>query len=285
MVERQAHALEGEIAAFQPHLRATPHLGSGGNGIGVGNDGERKDAVGIGAPGEVGGPVVVARIDPDAEVGVVDQVVDHQAAVDDLLLEPVAVEIGDAQLRRGRPRLGAGIAVPEEAGLLHLVDMAERALGVGQEARADAVPHAAVLVVDEPVLPVIALLDPRRVLLPLGGRLRRPEIGRAIGEVDVVVAGNELVLHGAFRPRQDVSGHDTGEDIVRATQGARHGSFPLSGASNRSASAAGYRRAGRIRFPSTFPRSLFPILLLRKWSFKCRRSSPPREPSRTKLPS
>jgi hypothetical protein len=77
--------------------------------------------------------------------------------------------------------------------------MAERALGVGQEARPDAVPHAAVLVVDEPVLAVVALLDARGVLFPFGWRLRRPEIGRAVGEIDVVVAGNQLVVHGALR--------------------------------------------------------------------------------------
>jgi hypothetical protein len=72
------------------------------------------------------------------------------------------------------------------------------------------------------------------------------------------------VLHGAFRPRQDVSGHDTGKDIVRATQGARHGSFPLSGASNRSACATGYRRAGRIALFQDFPKKLFSYIIAKE---------------------
>src|SRR5204863_4237569 len=55
----------------------------------------------------------------------------------------------------------------------------------------------------------VALFDARRVLLPFGRRLRRPEVGRAVGEVDVVVAGNELVLHDTLR-RSSVEA-----DIVR----------------------------------------------------------------------
>ena len=195
MVERRGHPLEGEVAAAQPHLGAAPHLGRGFGGIGVRDDRQREDPVRVGALGEIGDPVVVGLVGPGAQRRIGDQIVDHQAAVDDLGVLAVAVEIGEPQLRRRRPRLGAGLGAPLEADILHLVDMAEHPLVVGQEARADAVPHAPVLVVDKPMLPVIPLLDARRGLLPFVAALRRPQIGRAIGQVDVVVAGDELFWH------------------------------------------------------------------------------------------
>src|SRR4029450_497333 len=128
-------------------------------------------------------------------------------------------------------RFVAGIAVPFEARRVHLVDMTDRALGVGQEPRADAVPHAAVLVVDEPVLAVVALLHARRVLLPFGRRLRRPEIGRAVSEIDVVVAGNQLVVHGGRSVGRTTLSFALTAGIVRAVHRPRHGDFPRSGPS------------------------------------------------------
>src|SRR5260370_12919522 len=53
-------------------------------------------------------------VDPAAQLGVVDQVVDQEAPVDDLLFEAVAVEIGKAQFGSGRPRLGAGEIIRSE---------------------------------------------------------------------------------------------------------------------------------------------------------------------------
>ena len=172
VIKRRGHPLEGEIAAFQSHLGAASHLVRRGFRVGVGNDGQRKHPVRVRALGEIGHPIVVHLVDPDAQLGVIDQIVDHQAAIDDLLFEAVAVEIGNTQLGRGRPRLRTREIIPLEAELLHLIDMVERALRVGQEAGADAVPHAAVDIADEPVLSVIAHLDAGRALLPFRWRLR-----------------------------------------------------------------------------------------------------------------
>ena len=88
--------------------------------------------------------------------------------------------------------------VPLEAGILHLVDMVERSLLVFQEAWADTVPHPLVLAIDDPVQAVVALLGARCSVAPLTRRLLRPEIGRTIGEVDVVVGGNQFFRHGTL---------------------------------------------------------------------------------------
>jgi hypothetical protein len=49
--------------------------------------------------------------------------------------------------------------------------------------------------------------------------------------------------------------------MVRAGKDARHGGFPLSGASNRSAPAAGRRQACRILRCRYFPEKLFPYIV------------------------
>ena len=146
--------------------------------------------------GEVRRPVVVDLVGPRAHLAGGDEVVDHQAAVDDLGVHAVAVQVGQPQLGRGRPRLGARPIVPLEADGLHLVDAGEGARRVLEEAGAHAVPHALVLGVHEPVAAVLQLLHARDEQLPLGRRLRRPEVGRAVGEIDVVVAGDQPILRG-----------------------------------------------------------------------------------------
>ena len=50
--------------------------------------------------------------------------------------------------------------IPDEAKILHLVDIAEHAGRVLVEAWADAVPHSLVLAIDKPVKAVLQLLDP-----------------------------------------------------------------------------------------------------------------------------
>ena len=60
----------------------------------------------------------------------------------------------------------------------------------------------------KPVKAVLELLDSGHEQLPLGGGLRRPQVGRAIREIDVIVAGNEPVQHGRALLR--LEGHGTG---------------------------------------------------------------------------
>ena len=55
LVERDAHALEAEVAALEAHLGAAAHLGRGGLGIVVGHDRQRVDPVGVRLLREVGG--------------------------------------------------------------------------------------------------------------------------------------------------------------------------------------------------------------------------------------
>src|SRR4029077_14887468 len=110
-------------------------------------------------------------------------------------VEPVAVEIGQPQLRGGRPRPGPRAVVPLEAARGHLVDAGEGAGGPLEEAGAHPVPHPLVLGLHEPVAAVLQLLYPRDQELPLRGRLAGPEVGREIGEVDVVGAGDEPLEH------------------------------------------------------------------------------------------
>ena len=119
-VQRHAHPLEGEVAALEPHGGAAPHFVGGHTGVVVGDDGEGEDTGGIGALGELRGPVVVDLVAPRALLGVVDEVVDHQAAVDDFRVEPVLVEVGEPQLGSRWPRLRASAVVPLEPHRLHL---------------------------------------------------------------------------------------------------------------------------------------------------------------------
>ena len=76
--------------------------------------------------------------------------------------------------------------------------MAEDALLVRQEARPHPVPHPLVLGLDEPVEAILEFLHAGHEELPLARGLRRPQIGRAVGQVDMIVAGDEPVLHGAL---------------------------------------------------------------------------------------
>jgi hypothetical protein len=180
--------LERQVAAAQAHLRAAPHLGCRGQGVVIRHDRQREHPVRIGAPGEIRNPVIVDLIGPATHVRVGDHVVDHQAAIDDFGRAPVPVQIGDPQFRRGRAGLRAATVVPVETSLFHFINMMERAGLVFQEPGTDTVPHPLVLAIDEPVQPVVALLDPRRVVFPLRGRRLRPQIRRAVGQVDVVVS-------------------------------------------------------------------------------------------------
>src|SRR6266545_1153309 len=198
VIEGQAHALEGEIPAPEAHLGAAAHFGGGHDRVIVGNDGEGEDPIGIGALGEIRRPVVVDLVRPRPLVAGGNEIVDHEAAVDNLSLHPVAVEIGQPQLGRGRSRLGTPAVIPFEAVVLHLVDVTEASLLVLEEARADAVPHPLVLRVHEPVEPIFELFHPGYEQLPLGRRLRRPEIGGTVGQVDVVVPGDESLGHGTL---------------------------------------------------------------------------------------
>src|SRR5581483_12481600 len=80
----------------------------------------------------------------------------------------------------------------------HLVDAREGAGDALEEARSHPVPHPLVLGLHEPVADVLQLLHPGDQELPPGGRLAGPEIRRAVGEVDVVVAGDEPLEHDAL---------------------------------------------------------------------------------------
>jgi hypothetical protein len=83
------------------------------------------------------------------------------------------------------------VIAPLESQGFHLVDVGEDARRVLEKAGPDAVPHALVLALHEPVQAVFQLLDAGREQPPLRRCLVRPEVRRAIGEIDVVVAGHE----------------------------------------------------------------------------------------------
>ena len=57
-----------------------------------------------------------------------DEVIDHEAAIDNLGIEPIAVQISEPQFRGGRSRLRPRSIVPLEPILLHHVDVREHAL-------------------------------------------------------------------------------------------------------------------------------------------------------------
>src|SRR5262252_4130947 len=76
--------------------------------------------------------------------------------------------------------------------------MAEHASLIREETRADAVPHPLVLRLDEPMEPVIHLLDARGEQFPFVGRLRRPQVGRQISQIDVIIAGDQLFWHSGL---------------------------------------------------------------------------------------
>ncbi len=115
VIERQAHALEGQVSALEPHRGAAAHFVGRDLRVVVGNDGQREDPVRIGALGEIHGPVVVDLVRPGALLAVGDHLIDHEAAVDDLGVDAVAIEVGKPQFGRGRSRLGAPAVVPLEA--------------------------------------------------------------------------------------------------------------------------------------------------------------------------
>jgi hypothetical protein len=152
----------------------------------------RQDQAAVLVPG---GSVIVDGVTPVADLVVADDFVQAQAAIDDLRLDAVLVEVLHPPLRRGWTGYGAAVIVPFEAEVSHLVDMGEGALFVLGESRADAVPHALLLTVDDPVQAVVALLGPGHQALPFRRRGVRPEIGRAVGHVDVVVGGDQLQCH------------------------------------------------------------------------------------------
>ena len=172
MVERHAQALEGQISALEPHLGAAAHFSGRHQRIVVGEDGEWKDPVGIGAFGEVHGPVVVDLVRPGSLLPTPDEVIDHQAPIDDLRVEAVSVQVREPKLRGGWPWLRAASAIPLEAMGLHLVDMAKHPSLVLQEPGSHPVPHPLVLALHEPVEAVLQLLHAGNEELPLGWSLR-----------------------------------------------------------------------------------------------------------------
>src|SRR5215469_12146109 len=76
--------------------------------------------------------------------------------------------------------------------------MAEHASLIREETWADAVPHPLVLRLDEPMEPVIHLLDARGEQFPFVGCLRRPQVRRQVGQVDVIIAGDQLFWHSGL---------------------------------------------------------------------------------------
>ena len=57
-----------------------------------------------------------------------DEVIDHEAAIDNLGIESIAIQISEPQLRGGRSRLRARGVVPLESIPLHHVDVRKHAL-------------------------------------------------------------------------------------------------------------------------------------------------------------
>src|SRR5206468_1235903 len=107
---------------------------------------------------------------------------------DDLCVEPVSVQVGKPQCRSGRSWLRTRVVVPLKPIVLHLVDALKHALLVLGKAWADAVPHALVLPLDEPVEAIVQLFHTWDEQLPPGWGLRRPQIGRTVGQVNMIVS-------------------------------------------------------------------------------------------------
>src|SRR5207247_9538559 len=69
-VERDRHALEGEVSAAQAHLRAAAYLRGGVMRVVVRDEREREHAFRVRTLREVRGPVVVLLVAPEAELSV-----------------------------------------------------------------------------------------------------------------------------------------------------------------------------------------------------------------------
>ena len=109
--------------------------------------------------------------------------------------------------------------------VLHLVDVAEHAPLILEEPRSHAVPHPLVLGLHEPVEAVLQFLHARHEELPLGRGLRRPQVGRQIGEVDVIVTGDEAIWHNALLCSRLVATRSSTGDILPP--------FPVAGPARR----------------------------------------------------
>ena len=199
--QRQFHALESEIAAAQPHFGYASHFRRGRRRGCIRHQRERENAIWIGFLREVRGPVVVGRTTIFADGEVADDLVEAQATVNYLRVDAVAIQVLDAPLGISRPRHGTGPIVPLEAEILHLVDVFERTLLVFGESRPNAVPHALIGAIDDPMQSVVAFLGARHQGFPVMRRGARPQIGRAIGHVDVIVGGDQAVNHRALLRR------------------------------------------------------------------------------------
>jgi hypothetical protein len=117
-----------------------------------------------------------------------DEIVDHQAAINDLRIEAVAVQVCKPELGSGGPRLRPWGVMPFKAIAFHLIDVAKCPLLVLEKPRSDAIPHALVMPFDEPVQAIVKLFDAGHEEFPLGRGLGGPEIRRAVGQIDVVVS-------------------------------------------------------------------------------------------------
>src|SRR6185312_10912826 len=109
----------------------------------------------------------------------------------DMRLDAVAVHVGETQLGDGRTALGLVL----DAAAIERVE--ERQLrprnGLAVEPAAPAAPDLALAHPDETP---VALFDMRCAVAELRRQALGPKIGRQVVEVDMVVAGNEAVIHG-----------------------------------------------------------------------------------------
>jgi hypothetical protein len=100
-----------------------------------------------------------------------DEVIDHEAAIDNLGIEPIAIQISEPQLRGGRSRLCARGVVPLEPIFLHHINMRKHALLIFGKSWPYPIPHALVLPLHEPVAAIVQLFHTRDDELPLGWSL------------------------------------------------------------------------------------------------------------------
>ena len=186
---RQLHAAQAELGDPVDFLHRRVD-------VAVGQAGQADEAVGIVAA-EVHEPVVVDAEHLVRGLGVVQPRGRAEDAVDDLGLHAVAVHVLRAQHRIGRTG-DPLLAVLVETGRghhVHAVVLAGHVLGAG---RPHAAPQAeARPVLGGPVRTVGTVVDVGHAVLERRRRVRREQIGRDPGQVDVAVGGDPLVAHDA----------------------------------------------------------------------------------------
>ena len=179
---RQEHAgAQAEALQVADFLRRAPGV--------VDRDEAGADEARRGGRAELGEPVVVGAIADAAQPGVLDEQ-RHDRPVHHSRVHAVTVHVVEAQRGRRRPQhagLQDAAALEREAPAAH---------GAGR-ARA-AAPGIPAVAAADPVRALGRVHDLRGALAPRRGHARLPEILRQPLEVDVVVGGDDAVLHGAL---------------------------------------------------------------------------------------